>query len=298
MNESPILVAGATGQQGGAVARRLLSAGKKVRVLTRDPMKAAVLNGLGAEVAAGDLLDRASLDTALKGVRRMFLVTTPYEAGTDIETQQGIQAVEAAKAAGIEHIVYSSVGSAHRDTGIPHFESKWKVEQHIRRLGIPATILRPVFFMDNFGSPWFLPALQSGKMVMPLPATRKLAMVAVENIGEYGAAAFLRPEKYVGAEIELAGDDLTLPEAMALISEATGRTIAYEALPITQAEQAIGRDWMLMFKWFDEVGYLCQPEALRKKWGIPLSSFTEHVAKADWAKQLQHETTGVAAAMH
>lgn len=101
----------------------------------------------------------------------------------------------------------------------------------------------------------------------------------------------------MGAEIELAGDDLTFPEAMALISETTGKTIAYEALPITQAEQAIGRDWMLMFKWFDEVGYLCQPEALRKKWGIPLTSFTEHVAKADWAKQLQHETTGVVAAM-
>ncbi len=297
MNESPILVTGATGQQGGAVARRLLSAGKPVRVLTRDPAKAAILNDLGAEVAAGDLLDRASLEAALKGVKRMFLVTTPYEAGTDIETQQGIQAVEAAKAVGVEHLVFTSVGSAHRNTGIPHFESKWKVEQHIRQLGIPATILRLVFFMDNFGSPWFLPAIKAGKVVMPLPATRKLAMVAVDNIGEYGAAAFLRPEKFVGAEIELAGNDLTIPGAMAVVGKATEKRIAYEALPIAQAEQALGRDWMLMFKWFDEVGYVCKPKALRKKWGIPLTSFTAHVANAAWVKQVQQEEAGVAAAM-
>lgn len=293
MNDSPILVAGATGQQGGAVARHLLAAGKRVRALTRNPKKAAILKSLGAEVASGDLLDRASLTTALKSVKQMFLVTTPYESGTDVETEQGIQAVEAAKAAGIEHLVFSSVGSAHRNTGIPHFESKWKVEQRIQELGIPTTILRPVFFMDNFGSPWFLPAIKAGKVAMPMPSTRKLAMVAVENIGEYAAAAFMNSKKFLGEEIELAGDDLTIPEAMALVGKTTGRDIVYEALPIAQAEQAVGRDWMLMYKWFDEVGYICEPKALQKKWGISLTNFREHIAKADWVKQLQHETIAV-----
>jgi uncharacterized protein YbjT (DUF2867 family) len=201
-----------------------------------------------------------------------------------------MNAAEAAKAAGVEHLVYSSVGSAHRNTGVPHFESKWKVEQHIRELGIPATILRPVWFMDNLGSASSLSAMRAGKVTMPLPPTRKLAMIAVENIGEYAAAAFLRPQDFLGAEIELAGDELTIPEAMALVSKATGRTINYEVMPFEQAEQAVGRDRMMMFKWFDEVGYICEPKTLRKKWGIPLTRFAEYVAKADWVKQLQQET--------
>jgi uncharacterized protein YbjT (DUF2867 family) len=289
-NDSAILVVGATGRQGGAVARHLLAAGKKVRVLTRNPVKASIVEALGAEIVAGDLLDRGSLDAALKGVKRMYLVTTPYEAGTAVETQQGMNAAEAAKAAGVEHLVYSSVGSAHRNTGIPHFESKWKVEQHIRELGIPATILRPVWFMDNLASASLLASMRAGKVTMPLPPTRKLAMIAVENIGEYAAAAFLRPQDFLGAEIELAGDELTIPEAMALVSKATGRTINYEVMPFEQAEQAVGRDRMMMFKWFDEVGYICEPKTLRKKWGIPLTRFAEYVAKADWVKQLQQET--------
>jgi uncharacterized protein YbjT (DUF2867 family) len=281
-----ILITGASGQQGGAVARHLLKHGRKVRAFTRNPAKVEGIRNLGAEIAVGDLLDRTSLDAALKGIKKMFLVTTPYEAGVEVEAKQGIVAVDAAQAAGIEHLVFSSVGSAQRKTGIPHFESKWKVEQHIQKLGLKTTILRPVFFMENLGSPWFLPGIQSGTFSLPMASNRKLAMVTLENIGEYGAQAFLHPEKYLGTEIELAGDELTIPDALAMISAATGKKIAYQALPHEGAEKIFGEDFAIMFKWFDEVGYNPDFKYLEKQYGIPLIRFADYLKTAEWLKKV------------
>jgi uncharacterized protein YbjT (DUF2867 family) len=147
-----ILVSGATGQQGGAVARSLLGRGIGVRALTRDPEKpeAKELVDLGAEVASGDLEDRSSIERVLDGVHGVFSVQQSWETGVEGEIRQGVLLADAAKAAGVDHYVYSSVGSAHRETGIPHFESKWEVEEHVRGSGVPYTVLRPVFFMQNW----------------------------------------------------------------------------------------------------------------------------------------------------
>src|SRR6185436_11538096 len=139
-----ILVTGATGQQGGAVARSLLRQGQKVRALTRNPAKAAALVRAGAEVVQGDLTDPASLQPALQGVDGVFAMSTPFEAGMEEEVGQGVFLADAAKAVGVRHYVYTSVASADRNTGIPHFDSKWQVERHIQRIALPATILRPV----------------------------------------------------------------------------------------------------------------------------------------------------------
>jgi uncharacterized protein YbjT (DUF2867 family) len=285
MNEQ-ILIIGASGQQGGAVMRRLIKQGKSVRALTRNSQKAEELKKLGAEVVLGDISDKASLEIALKGIKKMFLVTTPYEAGTVAETQQGLNAVDAAREAGVEHLVFSSVGSAHRKTGIPHFESKWKVEQHIRKYHLDATIIRPVFFMENFGSPWFLPAIQKGMLALPMKPDCKLALVAVENIGELAAKAFLNPDKYIGEEIDLAGDELTLPESLAIISSAARKTIAYQALPHKGSEKVFGHDFAMMFKWFDEVGYEADFAALRDKHGLNLIRFSEYIKAADWISKV------------
>lgn len=130
----PILVTGATGQQGGAVARALLAKGQPVRVMTRNPEKAASLAKAGAEIVQGDLTNQAILQMALRGVHGVFAMSTPFEAGMEAEVRQGIMLADAAKEAGIAHYVYTSVGSAHRNTKIPHFESKWKVEEHIRKI--------------------------------------------------------------------------------------------------------------------------------------------------------------------
>ena len=278
----PILVTGATGQQGGAVARALLVKGQKVRVMTRNPEKAASLAKAGAEIVQGDLTNQAILQMALRGVHGVFAMSTPFEAGMEAEVRQGIMLADAAKQAGIAHYVYTSVGSAHRNTGIPHFDSKWKVEQHIRQIGLPATILRPVWFMENFTT--FAKPSAEGVLMLPMKPARKLAMVALKDIGEFGAAAFLRPKDFLGQAIDLAGDELTMPETAALLTKAMGRPIRFQEFPMDQAEAAMGHDLATMFRWFNEVGYAIDIPALKQQFGIPLATFAEWMKTMDWAK--------------
>lgn len=274
-----ILVTGATGQQGGAVARSLLRQGQKVRVLTRHPDKAAVLAKAGAEVLTGDLTNQNDLKKALRGVHGVFAMSTPFEAGMDAEVKQGTMLADAAKQAGVAHYVYTSVGSAERKTGIPHFETKWTVEQHIRQLGLPATILRPVFFMENFST--YFAASKEGILAMPMRPTTKLQMIAVKDIGEFGAAAFLNPAKFLGQAIDLAGDELTLPQVAAHLSRTKGRQIQFRQIPDDQVEKLMGHDFALMFRWFNEVGYSVDIPALETRYGIPLTRFADLIAVAD-----------------
>jgi len=277
-----ILVTGATGQQGGAVANALLEKGQKIRVMTRNPEKAAALAKAGAEVVKGDLTNQADLQSALQGVHGVFAMSTPFEAGMDAEVRQGVLLADAAKQAGVAHYVYTSVGSAHRHTGIPHFESKWEVEQHIAKIGLPATILRPVFFMENFTT--YSKPSPEGVLTMPMRPDRRLAMVAVKDIGQFGAAAFIRPKDFLGQAIDLAGNELTIPEVAALLTKATGRSIRFQEFPLYQVEAAMGHDLATMFRWFNDVGYAVDVPGLKQKFGIPLTSFTEWVKTVDWSK--------------
>ena len=277
-----ILVTGATGQQGGAVASALLAKGQKVRVMTRTPAKASVLANAGAEVVKGDLTNFSDLQVALRGVYGVFAMSTPFEAGMDQEVRQGTMLADAAKQAGITNFVYTSVGSAHRNTGIPHFETKWKVEQHIRQIGLPATILRPVWFMENFTT--FAKPSTEGVITLPMKSSRKLAMVACKDIGEFGAAAFLRPNDFLGQAIDVAGDELTMPEVAAQLTHAIGRPIRFQEFPMEQAEAAMGHDLTTMFRWFNEVGYTIDIPTLEQKFQLPLTTFAEWVKTVDWTK--------------
>ena len=154
-----VLITGATGKQGGAVARHLAGKGFKIRAMTRnvDSDAARSLAAAGAEIVKGDLDDAASIEAALTGAWGAFAVQNTWEAGVEGEEAQGKRFATVARQVGVQHFVYSSVGSAHRQTGIPHFENKWRIEQTVRGLGFPSwTIIRPVFFMENLASPWFL----------------------------------------------------------------------------------------------------------------------------------------------
>jgi uncharacterized protein YbjT (DUF2867 family) len=277
-----ILVTGATGQQGGAVAKALLQKGQKIRVMTRNPEKAAALANAGAEVIKGDLTNQADVQAALRGVQGVFAMSTPFEAGMDAEVRQGTMLADAAKQAGVAHYVYTSVGSADRKTGIPHFETKWKVEQHICQIGLPTTILRPVFFMENFGT--YFPPSKEGVLAVPVRFSMKFQMIALKDIGEFGAAAFLSPNKFLGQAIDLAGDELTMQEVAAHLSRTKGRQIQFQQIPDDQVEKLMGHDSALMFRWFNEVGYSVDIPALRQRYGIPLTSFADLIKTADWAR--------------
>ena len=276
-----ILVSGATGQQGGSVARNLLERGFAVRALTRDTEKAAAkeLVDLGAEVVSGDLEDRASIERVLAGVYGVFSVQQFWEVGVEGEVGQGILLADAAKEAGIEHLVYSSVGSAHRETGIPHFDSKWEVEEHVRASGVPYTVLRPVFFMQN----WEMmrePVL-GGTLPQPLDPDKPFQMIDAEDIGVFAARAFDDPESWIGREVDIAGDELTMPEIAGTFSRVIGRNVDYFQVPWDGFEEQMGEEYTIMYRWFNDYGYEANIAALRDEYP-GLASFEQYLRDHGW----------------
>ena len=214
---------------------------------------------------AGDLNDAASLERAVAGAWGVFSVQNTWEAGVEQEEEQGKRLAKVARDKGVQHFVYTSVGSADRKTGIPHFENKFRVEQTIKQLGFPShVILRPVFFMENLPSAWFL---NGDKLVTALKPETKLQMVAVEDIGKFSAKAFTEAAKFKGVELEYAGDAVTMPEAAAALSELTGKTITSQQIPIA-AVRANSEDFALMLEWFDAVGYSADIASTESRWGI------------------------------
>ena len=279
-----ILITGATGQQGGAVARELLAKGAKIRAMTRHPEspKALELKNLGAEVVQGDLDDAASVERALKGAWGAFAVQNTWEAGVEGEERQGKRFAELAKKAGVQHFVYASVQAADQKTGIPHFDNKARVEETVRSLHFPSyVIVRPVFFMENFSSPWFLPGIQEGTLAIGLPEHTKLQMIAVQDIGKYGAQAFLRHSQLNGRHLDIAGDEMTMPEVARILSQATGREVRFLQLPIEEVRK-FSDDFATMLEWFVRVGYGADIAARSAESGIRPTKFTDWASSVTW----------------
>jgi uncharacterized protein YbjT (DUF2867 family) len=234
MTDQTVLVTGATGQQGGATARRLLADGWPVRALVRDPASPAArkLSAAGAELVTGDMADRDALDAAVQGAYGVFSVQPARQAPhfNDDEVRLGVNVADAAHAAGVRHLVYTSVGGADRATGISHWNTKWEIEQHIRRLDLPATILRPVQFMENHASQMY-GVTGEAALIRMIPASMSVQLIAVTDIGAFAALAFANPGFYLGQALELAGDELPRAELVAAISRATGRVLEVEPLP-------------------------------------------------------------------
>src|SRR5215203_5192129 len=276
-----ILVSGATGQQGGAVVRNLLERGFGVRALTRDPAKPAgrELADLGAEVVSGDLEDRASIEHVLQDVHGVFSVQQFFEAGYEGEVRQGVQLADAAKAAGVDHYVYSSVGSAHRETGIPHFESKWEVEEHVRASGVPYTVLRPVFFMQNWE--FMREPILGGTLPQPLDPDKPFQMIDADDIGVFAAMAFEDPETWIGREVDIAGDELTMLEIAGTFSRVIGRNVDYFQVQWDGFEEQMGEEYTIMYRWFDDQGYEANIAALRDEYS-GMSSFEQYLRAHDW----------------
>jgi uncharacterized protein YbjT (DUF2867 family) len=267
-SERTILISGATGKQGGAVIRALMGKGFRLRAMTRktDSAAALALATAGVELVRGDLDDATSLKAALAGAWGTLAVQNTWEAGVEKEEEQGKRFATIAREAGVQHFVYQSVGSADRETGIPHFDNKSRVEDTVRSLAFPShVIIRPVFFMENLLSPWFL---NGDTLYAAMKPATVLQMIAVSDIGQYGARAFTDAAKLNRREIDIAGDAVTIPRAAAILAEALGRTIEFVQVPIEDVRKN-NLDFALMLDWFDRVGYDADIPALTREFSIP-----------------------------
>ncbi len=280
-----ILVTGATGQQGGALARELLAHGNAVRAMTRKPESEAAkaLARLGATVVPGDLDDERSLEPALAGVWGAYSVQNTWEAGVEKEEEQGKRFARFAKKLGVQHFVYSSVGSAHRKTRVPHFDNKWRVEEVVRNQGFPSrVIVRPAFFMENFASPWFKPAIDQGNLAIGMEPTTSLQMIAVKDVGKYLLWAFEKHEELNGRELDIAGDAKTGPEAAQIIGKAAGKKVEFLRLPIAEVRKS-SEDFAMMLEWLDAVGYNADIKARSKESGVRPTTLAEWASSMSWA---------------
>lgn len=260
------------------MAEALHGSGFHLRGLTRKPEseRATELARRGIEIVKGDLDDEATLRRALAGAWGVFGVQNAGEAGVEREEAQGKRLGKLAREAGVEHYVYTSVGSADKQTGVPHFDNKWRIEETVRGLRFPShVILRPVFFMENLVAPF---SLHGSTLAWALGPDTKLQMIAVEDIGWFGARAFTDAAALNRREIDLAGDVRTMSEAAEALTEALGRPIALAQTPIEPVRQ-YSEEMALMLEWFERVGYHADIAGLEREFGRKLTKLP------DWARR-------------
>jgi uncharacterized protein YbjT (DUF2867 family) len=221
----------------------------------------------------GDLTDRDSLDRALNGIDGVFSMATPWEQGLDAEVTQGTTLGDAAKAAGVRHYIYSSIGAADRQTGIPHFETKTRIECHLRDLKLPLTVVRPVWFYENFNGFGMQQVGDAYEIRTPLRPETKLQMIAVDDVGAFVALAFGQPDEWVGRTLEIAGDELTMAQIAEAIQSYTAVHTDYVQVPVEEV-RAHSEDFARGYEYFEREGY--QADLLQLRRLLPdLTTFAE-----------------------
>lgn len=285
----PVLVVGATGRQGGSALRNLMARGWSVRALVRDPRSRAAtdLAARGADLCPGDLDDADSLRAALRGSDGVFSVQTPLTAGgIEAEERHGTLLADVAAEVGVRHYVHSSVGGAERPDGVAWRESKLRIEQRVRERGLPATFIRPTYFMDNFSM--YPPLLEGGELVYrrALEPGRTLQMIASRDIGFFVAEAFDDPRRWIGECVELAGDELTGDQIAAVFQRHTGIPTRFDPIPVERLRAT--SEWQATaYSWLNRIGYRADIPALRRR--CPeLLDLQGWLAECGWAPSPEH----------
>jgi uncharacterized protein YbjT (DUF2867 family) len=254
-----VLVFGATGHMGGAATRELLRRGWRVRAVTRNPggEKAVSLAALGAEVVAGEMEDRASLEAAFDGIKRVFSVQSWTIAGVEGEARQGKLVADVAHSARVEHLVFGSAGTGEVNTGVPHFESKIEVEAHMRKLDLPVTIIRPGPFMELLTEKDFYPAMGAwGTEPKIVGWHTPKPWVAVRDIGVAIANAFDDRNRWLGREVDLFGDVKSLAQCQDVFVAIDGKKPFRLPMPLWLFGRMAGNELVIMWRWL--AGWIAQ----------------------------------------
>ena len=249
-----IVVTGATGLQGGAVTRHLLKDGWHVRALTRNAASkpAQALATSGVEVVQGDMGEATSLRPIFAGAYGVYSVQNTFISGSEAEVRQGKTVAEVAKDSGVQHLVYGSAGIGRKGTGIPSWETKLLIEDHMHALSLPLTILRPMAFMELMIEKKFFPAVAMWQ-VMPrlMGASRRLPWICVDDLGAIAAQAFGTPQHFVGKDLTLASDVQSLAQCRLIYREVMGTPPPQFPMPVWLFQRfgLVGRDLTTMWRW-------------------------------------------------
>jgi uncharacterized protein YbjT (DUF2867 family) len=247
-----VVVTGATGRQGSAVTRHLLRDGWHVRALTRNPTskKAQGLRTLGAEVVRGDMGDLATLRPVFRDAYGAFSVQSSAISGADGELLQGKTVADAARQAGVRHLVYASAGPGVPGTGVVQWDLKLDVEAHMRRMELPLTILRPMALMELMTDPTFYPAASTWHAMPKLAGGgTTIPWIGAADIGAIAALAFAHPERFMGQELRLASDVKSVDECRAIYRAVMGKAPPRFAMPVWLLERFAGTDVTRMWRW-------------------------------------------------
>ena len=263
-NKRIIVVTGATGNQGGAVVKHLLKSDFTIRAVSRNLKSASSekLRKEGVEVVYADLDKPETLEPILEGAYGVYSVQNNWTSDVETEIRQGKELAEAAKKAGVQHFVYSSVGGAERGTGIPHFDSKREIEKHIIQLDLPYTFVRPAYFIENLLDEGAMGFINWSLLSWALKGGKKLQVIAVNDIGAFVAHTFTSPEKYIGKGIELAGDEKNYEEIKQTFSSAMGPVPFHISLP-AWFFSPVNKEVSTMLTWFKEKGYEANIDQLK-----------------------------------
>jgi uncharacterized protein YbjT (DUF2867 family) len=275
-----VLVCGATGRLAPLIPL-LLSLGHRVLATTRDPVSPAArrLREAGAHLIQAGFDDPPGLRGAVEQASAVVAAGTAHAAGPAADARHGRTIIDAAHAARTPHLVYITVAGASHPTGVPVIDSKHAVEQHLRRRGVPHTIIAPVYFMENSWNPWNQAALASGRWPSPVTRTRMLQQIPLADVLAFTVHVLESPDIMLGQRIEIASDQLTAEQAATVISRLLGR-------PVQVAEPPPGQENPL-FAWLEHAGQQADIAALRRRYPhIGWHTFADWAATQDWHRLL------------
>jgi uncharacterized protein YbjT (DUF2867 family) len=283
-----VLVTGATGRQGGAVIRHMQPKGWKLRALTRNTnsQSAQALARQGVELVKGDLEDPTSLERAARGAYGIYSVQDFWAVGAKREVQQGKNLADAAKKVGVEHLVYSSVGGAERNSGIAPWETKWEIEKYTRSLKLPVTVLRPVAFMETYHVLDVEIGLLKGTLTVPIRGDQPLQTIATDDIGAFVALAFERPKEFIGMALEIGGSELTRLQTAEAFSRVLNRPVKLQRVPMFVLKLVLDKEFYKIFRWFFDGGFKANIPELRRKYPeVRLRTLEEWLREDGWGKR-------------
>lgn len=290
-----VLVYGAGGVQGGAVVEQLLGAGHAVRALIRSERAAERLRRAGAEVITADLGDPASLVTASTGVDAVVLIV-PIEFDAARAVAYGRNAIDAARTAGVRLLVFNTgTRIPASPTNVAGFEIKRQIEAYLWASGVPAIVLRPTFYMENFAGPWTAPAIvQHATVAYPIPRALRAAWISAADAAAFTVAALERPA-LAGSTFEIGGPEALDGAAIAAhFSAAQGRPVSYIAIPLDSFEQQLSpvigphnaAELVQMYRWMeaqpDSTLFTADQDALRQALPVALTPLERWVQTQDW----------------